>query len=78
MIQNEYFIETQNSNIPFIYGPKEYIFANLINDSYDALIIKKDEPSFNEEKKLNVKIHQKKKKKKSKIKMIKKFKTNII
>ena len=49
LLQNEYFVETQNSNIPFIYGSKEYIYSNLINDVYEAFIIKKDKPSFNKD-----------------------------
>ena len=39
-----YYVQTQSSNIPFIEGSEEFIFANLINDLYDTFIIKSDYP----------------------------------
>ena len=39
-----HYIQTQSSNIPFIEGSEEFIFANLINDLYDTFIIKSDYP----------------------------------
>ena len=40
LFHSKYFVETQTSNIPFIEGNEEFIFANLINDIYDTFIIK--------------------------------------
>ena len=48
-------MKQQSSKIPFIYGSDEYIFANLIYDTYETFIIKSTFPkkgansrSFNE------------------------------
>jgi len=40
LFHTKYFVETQTSNIPFLEGNEEFIFANLINDIYDTFIVK--------------------------------------
>ena len=44
LFHTKYYVQTQLSNIPFIEGSEEYIFANLINDAYDTFIIKSTYP----------------------------------
>ena len=44
LFQTKYYVSDQSSKIPFLYGSEEYIFANLINDLYDTLIIKSNYP----------------------------------
>ena len=41
---SKYYAQIQSSNIPFIEGSEEFIFANLINALYDTFIIKSDYP----------------------------------
>ena len=45
LFETKYFVETQLSNIPFLEGTDEYIYANLINDTYDIFISKSKYPS---------------------------------
>ena len=40
----KFYIPTQASNIPFLEGGEEFIFANLINDAYDTFITKSNLP----------------------------------
>jgi len=59
LFHTKYFVETQTSNIPFLEGNEEFIFANLINDIYDTFIIKsnhqidKDGKPYNDSKYLS-------------------------
>ena len=55
LFKTKYYMKQQSSKIPFIYGSDEYIFSNLIYDTYETFIIKSTFPgkeansrSFNE------------------------------
>ena len=50
LFETKYFVETQLSNIPFLEGTDEYIYANLINDTYDTFISKSKYPSNKKDK----------------------------
>ena len=50
LFETKYFVETQLSNIPFLEGTDEYIYANLINDTYDTFISKSKYPSKKKDK----------------------------
>ena len=50
LLETKYFVETQESNIPFLEGTEEYIFSNLINDIYDTFITKSNYPSNKKDK----------------------------
>lgn len=47
LFHTKYFVETQKSNIPFLEGNDEFIFANLINDIYDTFIVKSNNSKNN-------------------------------
>lgn len=65
LFETKYFVETQSSNIPFLEGTDEYIYVNLINDTYDTFINKsnylsnKREQTFDEKKYLSNIINKK-------------------
>ena len=44
LFQTKYYIKEQSSKFPFLYGSEEYIFANLIYDTYDTFIKKSTLP----------------------------------
>jgi len=46
LFHTKYYVETQTSNIPFINGGEEFIFANLINDIYDTFILKSNYKNY--------------------------------
>ena len=46
LFHTKYYVETQTSNIPFINGGEEFIFANLINDIYDTFIVKSNYKNY--------------------------------
>ena len=57
LFQTKYFVETQSSKFPFLEGSEEYIFANLINDTYNIFIIKSNYPNNEKVKAYDEKIH---------------------
>ena len=42
--ETKYYVKPQSLKIPFLYGSEEYIFANLINDTYETFITKSKFP----------------------------------
>ena len=53
VFKTKYFIQIQSSNIPFIEGNEEFIFANLIYDNYDTydtFIVKGNYPENSKDK----------------------------
>ena len=45
LFKTKYYIETQTSNIPFLEGSEEFVYANMINDTYDTFIVKSNLPT---------------------------------
>ena len=41
----EYYVDLQSSNIPFLEGSEEFVFANLINDAFDTFITRSNYPT---------------------------------
>lgn len=48
----DYYIDMQSSNIPYLEGSEEFIFANLINDVFDTFIAQSELPSDEIDKRL--------------------------
>ena len=50
LFQTKYYVPIQSSKIPFLQGSEEFIFANLINDTYDTFIVKSNFPKKSKDK----------------------------
>ena len=48
LFKTKYYMKQQSSKIPFIYGSDEYIFSNLIYDTYETFKIKSTFPKKGE------------------------------
>ena len=57
LFHTKYYVPIQSSKIPFIYGSEEYIFANLINDTYNTFIINFNYPKKTRDKSFDEKIN---------------------
>ena len=55
LFQTKYYVPIQSSKFPFLYGSEEFIFANLINDTYDTFIVKSNFPKKSKDKSFNKK-----------------------
>ena len=57
LFQTKNYVPIQSSKIPFLLGSEEYIFANLINDTYDTFIEKSNFPIKSKDKSFDEKKH---------------------